>query len=344
MSITYKRPPTIDVRITESSAAARYLTGVTNENTPVDKLIRYISAPKFTVSACPDDGASIKSITVKCGAGGAPFNVVNGGSYTFSWINSGDFVVTATDSNGMTSVKNISFDSSNGGFVEFFNAHITPTLYRSYIQDPEAPAPNEAVLNIKGSYYNGSFGNPNGKTDIKIKYRYRISGGSWPFVDSYIGDSGWTLISGYTLSGGNISTNPDIVLGTNFDYTKSYEFEFVICEYVNGELIDYKVSNCILPAGIPAFDWGESDFNINVDLKWKEKNFIGVLFDLIYPVGSVVYFSGNTPTDTWLPAFSPLASRENLNMYWNENCWSKVESGIENVTAWKRTSYIATNY
>ena len=70
--------------------------------------------------------------------------------------------------------------------------------------------------------------------------------------------------------------------------------------------------------GIPVFDWGENDFNVNVALMLNSVN----ILNIIYPVGTVYMHSSGT---------MPIIVSQ-------VGTWESVTTGITGVYAWKRTA------
>ena len=89
---------------------------------------------------------------------------------------------------------------------------------------------------------------------------------------------------------------------------------------VNGTAYTLSTVTKTIPVtrGIPVFDWGENDFNINVPLLLNNVN----VLDIMYPVGAVYMHSGSA-----LPAAVS-----------NVGEWESVTTGISGVYAWKRTA------
>lgn len=116
---------------------------------------------------------------------------------------------------------------------------------------------NDLTINFSGNYFTrydseameyvgGSFG----ETDntLEVKYRYKIAGGTYP--ESY------TVITP-TIRNGRYSYSQTL---HNMSYTNQYVFELVVTDKLMSMTVEASVTR-----GIPVFDWGANDFNINGD-------------------------------------------------------------------------------
>ena len=103
------------------------------------------------------------------------------------------------------------------------------------------PTSGNATLTMKGNYYNGSFGAVNNT----LKIKYRIAGGKYVSVTP-------------TISGNTYSASIPL---TGLDYTQAYNYEVVVSDKLTTVSKPVTVGK-----GVPVFDWGESDMNINVPL------------------------------------------------------------------------------
>ena len=103
-----------------------------------------------------------------------------------------------------------------------------------------------------------------------------------------------------------------------FDYHLDYEFQIRATDGAGSYTLSTVDKYITVNRGIPVFDWGENDFNVNVALMLSNVN----ILDIMYPVGAVYMHSGSTiPT-----AIS------------NIGTWTSVSTGISGVYAWKRTA------
>ena len=172
---------------------------------------------------------------------------VSGNTRSIENVETGAVTFSATDSRGYTS--SVTVENTLVAYVQVTN---NATAQRT------DPTSGNAVLSLSGAWFNGSFG----AEANALTAQYRINGGSWVAVPlTYDGDSYTATVN---LSG--------------LTYTESFKIEVMVTDAL--ESVTKAVT--ILP-GIPVFDWGESDFNFNVPVKFNG----ATLLDLVYPVGSI---------------------------------------------------------
>ena len=229
--------PTVDATITLDSTTNN-LTGATN------RIIKGMTDATIAITATAKNGSSIASKLVTCGDGKSL--TADG---TLNDVESGDFVITAVDSRGVanSTTKTLTL-------VEYTSLSLNPTFYRT------SPTNNTIALTFSGNYFNDKFGTASSTANtLNVKYRYKLSTSStW---SSYANLS--TTLNGNTYSNGS---NP-ITLGTNFDYTKEYDFEIVATDRIGSITRTAKVAE-----GIPIFDWGKTDFQFHVPIKQSSGN------------------------------------------------------------------------
>ena len=214
-----------------------------------------VSEMAYEVTASTGTGATIKSYAV---TNGTVKKTTKTG--TFTNATSDDFTAVVTDSRGLTKETNVQF----GDVVKYIP--LTNSLSAKMTAD--------GVINFttSGKYFKGSFGAVT--NTLKVQYRYKVSGGtytSWTNMDV----SGAKATASYNLSGSI----------TGLDYTKVYYFQTRAIDEVKTVTASAKKLNAF-----PIFDWGEEDFNVNVELRIKDVN----IFELIYPVGSIYMSVNNT--------------------------------------------------
>lgn len=227
--------PTLDPVIEDSNNVTVALTGDSK------KLIRYYSTAHTVSNAESRNSATLKSqkttngnktIATEIGA----FNNVESNKFTF----------TATDSRGYTTTVNKTVTMIN---------YIKLTCG---LANTEFNTDGVISFNIKGNYFNSSFGVTSNV--LLVSYRYKLSDGSY---------SNW------------ISVEPTI---TNNTYTASvsitgldYRSKYVVQARAIDELATISSSQVTLSC-IPVFDWGAEDFNFNVPVTM---NWNGYSYDLL---------------------------------------------------------------
>ena len=186
-------------------------------------MLCYYSTALCTITATAKNSATISDKTI---AGSA----VSGNTRSIPgvWFDSVSF--TAKDSRGYST--SITVSSTMVPYVKLTN-NATGTRTE--------PTSGNAMLNLKGDYYNGSFGAVSNTLEIK----YRIAGGEYISVTP-------------TISSNTYSASIPL---TGLDYTQAYNYEVVVSD---------KLASVSKPVtigkGVPVFDWGETDMNINVPL------------------------------------------------------------------------------
>lgn len=199
---------------------------LTGDNT---KLIKYKSNARYSISATAKNYATIIKKEAK---NGSKTLISNTG--TFNEIITNDFTFYATDSRGYVTSYVVVPD-----MVDYIQ--LTCTV------DADAPTADGIMsFVISGNYYNGSFGAAN--NTLEVKYRIKEGNGSF---------SSW------------ITVTPDIVDGiytttvtlTGLNYLSNYTIE-AYAKDVFGQ-VD---SNDQMVTAVPVFDFGISDFAMNVPM------------------------------------------------------------------------------
>ena len=209
--------PTVSGTVVDSNDVTKALTG--DER----KLVQYCSTALCTITATAKNSATISSKSI---AGSA----VSGNTRSIPNVESSDVALSATDSRGYSSSATV-----KATMIPYVKLTNNATGTRT------DPTSGNAALNLKGNYYNGSFGAVNNTLEVK----YRIGSGGYISVTP-------------TISGNTYSASIPL---TGLDYTQAYDYEVVVSD---------KLATVSKPVtigkGVPVFDWGESDMNINVPL------------------------------------------------------------------------------
>ena len=198
----------------------------------INTFVKYHSEAVYSIGATAKKGATIVSQKITCGEkeNTSPYGDIKN-------IESGTFIVTATDNRGLTTTQEI-----EKGFIEYIKPSIVAT--------GSAPTSVTAMeITLDGMCYAGSFGAVN--NDITIYYRYAAV--NYPYGD-------WVALT-YKPSYDSFSVTISL---TDFDYQLGYNFEARIVDKLNdvtGAEIHLK--------NVPVFDWGENDFNFNVPVNMK---------------------------------------------------------------------------
>lgn len=295
-------------KITVTATGAPVVSGVVidiNENTTAltgdnTVLVRYMSTAQATITATAQNGASIKEKRIN------GVLLEDSSTVEIEKVEATSFVFTAVDSRGYsTSVTVVP-----KGIVPYIPLTINPVVSRS------SPTSNSIQLTFNGNWFNGYFDEDKGeegkskKNSITITYRFRTN----PTPEGQAYDwSEWQEIDADKIIKQTGSYNSDgAITLTGFDYQKSY----VVTVKVTDGTLTTAAKTVQLAKGVPVFDWGEDDFNFNVDVKINNTN----IYDIIYPINSVYISVVNTLPEV----LSAIGT------------WESITTGIAGTFAWKR--------
>ena len=219
--------PKLNPTIKDIGSVSTSLTG------NADTIIKYYNYLEIDTGAAAVNGATLTSVKVVCGD-----KTLNAASGNLSYVESGTFIITATDNRGNTTTQTV-----NKTMIDYFK----PTLKAKM---GVLNAAGSGTLDISGTFFNGSFGKVSNV--LTVKYRYKEDGGTY---------TSWSTLT-TTKSGNNYSVSKDI---SGLDYKKAYIFEVMvsdkICDGSNNPAIG---SGEIKIKSIPVADWSKEDFNFNV--------------------------------------------------------------------------------
>lgn len=225
--------PTLNPRVVDEGSVSTTLTGDPN------KVIKGYNYMAVAANATAFKGATIKSYKITCGE----HSTTNASGY-FSGVESGTFVFTVSDSRGNTATKTITKTLIN---------YIQLTCNQTIV-----PPTTDGVMeiNIDGNYFNGSFGAV--ANTLVVQYRMKTNSGSY---------GSWTTATA-TLNGSKYTAKITI---SGLTYTNSYTIQSRAADKIydgNSEPIKTTAEKKVKT--LPVFDWGESDFNINAELKLEQ--------------------------------------------------------------------------
>lgn len=212
--------PTIEASAIDVGTASTLLTG---DNKTIIKGHNYISVSQTATSY---KGSSIKKQTISCGG-----QVIEGASGSLVNVDSGDITFSATDSRGFTTTKTI-----NLKVIDYIK--LTCNLTASL---PNALG--EMTFNVKGNYFNGSFG----ATNNTLQVFYRIKKEDEAYSD-------WIELP--TEDGYNITARL-----TGLDYKAKYTLQ----AKAKDKVLEVLSAERVIKA-IPVFDWSKNDFKFKVDV------------------------------------------------------------------------------
>lgn len=225
-----KEGPTFNPTIYDNNSKTVALTGDKNN------FIRYYSEAYVTPGSSGKSGATIVNETVSCGSYKGSYNGT-GVVYLIENVDSGNFVITATDSRGATAGTTV-------------NRILIPYEKISCnIFDLVLEVNGTLTFKIEGNYFNENFGATNNSLTLK----YKINDGSYVSVKN----------ADIEFTGHNYAA---YVTVTGLDYSQIYNVEAVATDKLSsaGEGNIYNIT------GKSLFDWGKEDFNFNVLVKAQE--------------------------------------------------------------------------
>lgn len=236
-----------DITVTASKSTSAPIVNGTVVDTNADtialtgdsaKLIRYKSTALCTISASARNYATLTSKTIN---DVEPTN----DQRTFTNVSATSFVFKATDTRGYTTSV-----TKNPTVVPYVKLTCNPIIYRP------VSTGSEINMTVNGDVFRGSFGEYD--NSMTLRYRFKESEGSY---------GSWTTVSsGIVYNNDTYNTPTPISLGGDFDYRKEYVFQIQVYDGANGTTLTSVTKTVTLQGGIPVFDWGKNDFNINVPL------------------------------------------------------------------------------
>lgn len=296
-TVTATGNPSVSATIIDTDSTTVALTGDSA------KLIRYRSNPKCTIVATPKNSASISTVKIRGSSvtGTTDSNGVVTAEKTYTNASYTSFDFSATDSRGYSSTLTVV-----PTVVSYIELTCSPIISRP------TPTGGSIMMSISGAMYRGSFGAAS--NTLTLDYRYKTADGNY--------GSWQTIPSSSIVLGSSQYTVSSFSLGDDFDYKTSYVFQVRARDGATVDETSYTLSTVTktveVEKGIPIFDWGENDFNVNVALMLSNVN----ILDIMYPVGAVYMHSSSTlPT-----AVSSVGT------------WSSITTDISGVYAWKRTA------
>ena len=202
-----------------------------------NRMIRYISTIKATVSASGQNSATISSIKVN----GV---TASGGIATFTNASTYSYQVVVTDSRGY---------QTSGTYAITWTDYIPLTLNATIVRNQ--PTDEKIKISYSGNYYNSSFRTSSDQyiaNTLSVQYRYREKNGTW---------GSWTNLSP-TTSGNTYSQSNYIISG--FDYQKQYEFDIKAIDRVSTK----SITGIAISKGQPVYWWNDDTFTIpyNINL------------------------------------------------------------------------------
>lgn len=221
------------------------------------------------------------------------------------------FVFQTTDSRGYSNSATV-----RPTVINYIALTCNPLISRP------TPTGDKIVMTVSGNVYRGSFGAYT--NTLTLRYRYKESGGSygsWQTINASLltlGTSSYRSTSEIELTAYPATDENGETINPGFGYHLDYDFQVQVYDGAGGYTLSTVNKYVTVNRGIPVFDWGENDFNINVALMLNNVNILNIM----YPVGAVYMHSSST-----LPTVVS-----------DVGTWTSVTTGISGVYAWKRTA------
>lgn len=210
--------PSVSGSVVDSNEVTKALTG------DATKFVRYYSTAFCTTTATAKNGASITQKKI----GGT---VVSGSTRSIAEVEVDSIAFYAQDSRGYEASADVNIE-----LIPYVILTNNPSCQRT------GSTSGNAILSIKGNYFNGSFG----AADNTLTIKYRI--GTGEYTDMAPAINGNTYTATAELSG--------------LDYEQSYEVEVAV-----EDKLSLVTKTIPINRGTPVYDWGKDDFRINVALR-----------------------------------------------------------------------------
>ena len=241
--------------LSNSNTPTNTTIDLTGDNT---KFIKFVSDVQVSVSATGNNSATIKSdgYSTKYGNQAA----IAGTPHTYNTVESSSFTGYATDSRNLV--------GNSTATVSTMVDYILLTLEQIELYRDEQTS-NTLKCRGNGNYFSGNFGSQNNSLVFKLRYK-ESSASSW---------SSWST---KTMTIGTNTYSFDFQVGTTFDYTKTYNFQFEIADKCM-TITDSEVAKPGIPVqglfedfienfGIVTFSKGTNELVINGDIKVSGSN------------------------------------------------------------------------
>lgn len=234
---SYSNPnPTISSK-SSSATNTQSLTG------SASKIVLNASNVTITINFSLKYNATLKKVTI-----GGKTATISGSSasVTIDKPNTNSFSISAEDSRQYK--VNDTYTITN--YVVYIPLTFAPTVARN------EPTDGKVNISYNDSYFAGSFGSTN--NSLIVEYRSRCVSDNESFASD---DSDWVSLSP-TITTSTNKYSQNITL-ENYNYKKSYEFELRAKDKLN----TIYLKNVQIGIGIPVWDFGENDFNVNGEIK-----------------------------------------------------------------------------
>ena len=282
--------PSVGTSVKDTNSISIALTG------DETKIMKYISKPKVTITAIAQQEADIAKYSIIWGnsSGSSQEKIFSNG------IDSEVLKITVTDSRKWSTTRTYDFIENNR-FIDY----IKLGFEKFTLERPETTS-NTINANLNGVWFNGNFGVST--NTIELKFRYKEKNGEY---------SEYQNIS---LTTENNTFNFTGTLGSNYEYQKQYDFEFVLSDKVMSLVATFNATS------------GESIIRV-------AETYVRILGDLIVKgekinkeIGDIVITSTNTNPSSRLGGSWELVDKEFINIG-TSSVGFEPSDNIKNVTA-----------
>lgn len=239
LTVNFEDGPKLNPKVRDINPITLALTG--DEN----KFVRFFSNAEFEFNATPGQGTHMVHYQVE----NDPYiwaqyaaDMDTGADLVIDKVESGTFKFSVRDGRDYTATKTL-----DKTLLEY--KKLTCNIWRE-----SATADGTIVVGVGGEYWAQNFGAKH--NTLKISYRYKAGNGEF---------SDW-------VSGPYLTDTDDYeftVTLENLDYRVTYTFEAM----VEDELMTV-VSRQLPVHCVPIYDWGQDDFNVNVNFNMNRKTIL----------------------------------------------------------------------
>lgn len=216
--------PVVSGTVLDTNEVTKALTG------DASKLVRYCSTAFCTIFATAKNGTAISQRKI---AG----VVVSDTTRNIAGIETDSVEFYAKDGRGYETSETVEFE-----LIPYVKLTCNPMGQRL------DPTSGNAVLSLKGNFFNGSFG----AVKNTVTAKYSIDGGDYVDIE--------------LVADGNKYT-AEVAL-SKLDYEREFYIDILVADEIASEKKTAKIRK-----GIPVFDWGQNDFRFNVPVELSEKSY-----------------------------------------------------------------------
>ncbi len=264
---------------------------LTGDNT---KFIKYYSNASVSWEASAKNSASVVRVYVNNEITTTSPKVING-------ITTNQIPLSVLDTRAYRTSINIDLD-----MIDYIPLTANVSFFRT------EPTTGRVSLEFDGNYFNDSFGDVSNTLSLKWYYKLKDSD-TWTLGGTLVNGTDY-VITNNTFHSGSSTYTDDIVIGSNFDYQKAYDFKFEFVDELESHTIEQTVSK-----GIPIVNWDDDHFNVNGDISQYEQPFTpGGGGGETLPVGTIIEYpaSSNLPTG-WMICDGSAVSRTEYSQLFN---------------------------